>query len=130
MEKRRCRDGVTCVVLCTLSSIYLVCVVFILYIHISSLCGFYTLYICIYVIRQCHLLVPAGPRATGKRKAGSITSGYLVKRGKTCCLVSWRVTSKSWLVCCDSRFGLPRQSSEGSYRSRRPALHAARATYM
>ena len=26
--KKRCRDGVTCVVLCTLSSIYLVCVVF------------------------------------------------------------------------------------------------------
>jgi len=37
------------------------------------------LYISIYVIRRCHLLVPAGPRATGKRKAGSITSGYLVK---------------------------------------------------
>ena len=29
----------------------------------------------IYVIRRCHLLVPVGPRATGKRKAGSITSG-------------------------------------------------------
>ena len=27
-------------------------------------------------------LVPEGPRATGKRKAGSITSGYLVKRGR------------------------------------------------
>jgi len=27
-------------------------------------------------------LVPEGPRATGKRKAGSITSGYLGKRGK------------------------------------------------
>ena len=26
--KKRCRDGVTCVVLCTLPSIYLVCVVF------------------------------------------------------------------------------------------------------
>ena len=27
-KKKRCRDGVTCVVLCTLPSIYLVCVVF------------------------------------------------------------------------------------------------------
>ena len=27
-SKKRCRDGVTCVVLCTLPSIYLVCVVF------------------------------------------------------------------------------------------------------
>ena len=28
IPKKRCRDGVTCVVLCTLPSIYLVCVVF------------------------------------------------------------------------------------------------------
>ena len=76
-------------------------------------------------IRQCHLLGPAGPRATGKRKAGSITFGYLAKSGKTLyCLVSWRVTSKSWLVCCDSRdldylCPFPRQRSEGSYRSLR-----------
>ena len=28
IQKKRCRDGVTCVVLCTLPSIYLVCVVF------------------------------------------------------------------------------------------------------
>ena len=27
-KKKRCRDGVTCVVLCTLPSIYLVCVLF------------------------------------------------------------------------------------------------------
>ena len=27
-KKKRCRDGVTCIVLCTLPSIYLVCVVF------------------------------------------------------------------------------------------------------
>ena len=40
------------------------------------------IYIYIYVIQQCHLLVPAGPHAMGKRKAGLITSGYLVKRGK------------------------------------------------
>ena len=75
----------------------------------------------IYVIRRCHLLVPAGPRATGKRKAAS---GYLAKSGKTCCLVSWRVPSKSWLVCCDSHDSdypcpLPRQRWEGSYRSLR-----------
>ena len=28
IKKKRCRDGVTCVVLCTLPSIYIVCVVF------------------------------------------------------------------------------------------------------
>ena len=62
----------------------------------------------IYVIRQCHLLVPVGPHAVRKRKAGSITSRYLVKLG-----VSWMsrcVTGKPWLVHCDSRFGLPLSS--------------------
>ena len=36
-------------------------------------------------ISICHaaMMVPGGPRATCKRKAGSITSGYLVKRVKT-----------------------------------------------
>ena len=41
------------------------------------------IYIYIYIChRRCHLLVPTGPRATGKRKASSITSGYLGKRAK------------------------------------------------
>ena len=32
-----------------------------------------------YVIRQYGIVVPVGPCATGKRKAGSITPGYLVR---------------------------------------------------
>ena len=58
----------------------------------------------VYVTRQCHLLVPTDPHIMCKRKAGSITSGYLVKTGKD--RVSWTsrcVTSKPWLVCYDSR---------------------------
>ena len=36
----------------------------------------FLIYLYNYVIRRYGILVPAGPRATGKRKAGSITSGY------------------------------------------------------
>ena len=40
------------------------------------------IYIYIYSSGDEAFLVPEGPRATGKRKASSITSGYLVKRGE------------------------------------------------
>jgi len=70
------------------------------------------IYISIYI---CHpaMMVPGGPRAMRKRKAGSITSGYLanvVGVGASPCRVSWAslcLTNKPWLVYCDSRFGLP-----------------------
>jgi len=53
----------------------------------------------------CHpaMMVPEGPRATRKRKAGSITSGYLEKEGKRSELDLY----VPWLGYCDSRFGLP-----------------------
>ena len=72
-------------------------------------------------------LVPAGPRATGKRIAGSITSGYL-DGGK---MSKLRVTSKLWLLYCVSRFGLPPSLSSSTLGGQLPlaaSLHAARAT--
>ena len=57
--KKRCRDGVTCVVLCTLPSIYLVCVVFGTAIPTSFYIlenVFHTLYIIIVVCELLHLL--------------------------------------------------------------------------
>ena len=87
------------------------------------------IYISIYVIQRYGILVPVGPCATGKCKAGSITSGYLVKRGKI--WTSRCFTSKPWLVCCDSRFGLPLSLTSSTLRAQLPfaaSLHAARAS--
>ena len=56
----------------------------------------------------------------------------MVKRGKTYCLVSWRVTSKSWLVCWDSRFGLPLSLASSTLGAQLPfaaSLRAAKASY-
>ena len=50
------------------------------------------------------MMVPAGPRATRKRKAGSITSGYLVKRKER---KRSELETKPWIGYCDSQFGLP-----------------------
>ena len=86
--------------------------------------------ISINVIRQCHLLVPVGPRATRKRIAGSITSGYLGKRARSeLDLYVLQPSLSSGIATHDSDYPcpLPRQRSERSYRSRRPAT---RATYM
>ena len=47
--KKRCRDGVTCVVLCTLPSIYLVCVVFGTAIPTSSYILENVFHTCIYI---------------------------------------------------------------------------------
>jgi len=77
-------------------------------------------------------LVPAGPRAMGKRKAGSITSsylGYLVKQGKS--WTSWCFTSKPCLVCCDSQFGLPLSLTSSMLRVQllfAALFHTARAS--
>ena len=55
--KKRCRDGVTCVVLCTLPSIYLVCVLFGTAIpttfYIFGKCFSY-LFACIFAVLQYH----------------------------------------------------------------------------
>ena len=68
----------------------------------------------IYIHPAMQPLVPKGPHATHKHKAGSITSDYLANvmgpKLASPCRVSWvslRLTSKPWLVYCDSRFGLP-----------------------
>ena len=47
------------------------------------------------------------------------------------CLVSWSVTSRSWLVCCDSRFGLPLSLTSSKPRAQllfTVSLHAARTS--
>jgi len=67
-------------------------------------------------------LVPAGPRATGKRKAGSVTSGYSGERANR---VSYLYVSQPSLglgiATHDSDYPcpLPRERSERSYRSQR-----------
>ena len=70
-----------------------------------SFCWSPPLYISIYVIRRYGILVPAAPRTTGKCKASSIISGYLIKQGKTERVGPLDVLQAS--LCCDSRFGLP-----------------------
>ena len=73
-KKERCRDGVTCVVLCTLPSIYLVCVVFGTaippYFYIFGKCFSY-LFACIFLlyystIQEVVLLYQHLPPRTGK----------------------------------------------------------------
>ena len=62
-------------------------------------------------------LVPAGPRATGKRKAGSITSGYL--RAETRYVLRYLQASLGYCIAShDSDYPRPlaRQRSERSYR--------------
>ena len=77
-------------------------------------------------------LVPAGPRATDKRIAGSITSGYLDgERTELRQVSKLRVTSKPWLLYCVSRFGLPpslSSSTPGAQLALAASLHEARST--
>ena len=84
-KKKRCRDGVTCVVLCTLPSIYLVCVVFGTAIPTSLYIlenVFHTLYIDI-----GHMVMDV--RGTGARLAGPAVAGpkFEPKIAHTCMLV-------------------------------------------
>ena len=75
--KKRCRDGVTCVVLCTLPSIYLVCVVFGTAIPTSFyIFGKCFSYLFLFVWLNCYHSYSCNNENDGHQKIGKATKSY------------------------------------------------------
>ena len=73
-KKKRCRDGVTCVVLCTLPFIYLVCVVFGTAIPTSFYILESVFHTCIYI----YIYTSRMPSIVGERERASCDSQMLI----------------------------------------------------